>query len=58
MGRIRLVADQDVVLERKGKFSIHEVFAWHGGMIEPLEEVAEGKQTLVEGTHDVWIREG
>lgn len=51
-----LVAQVRVVLESKGELSVPEIVAGDGRVVEPLEEVAEGEETLVEGNHHLRIR--
>jgi len=32
-----------------------EIIGWRGGVVEPLEEVAEWKETPVESAHYIWV---
>jgi len=53
-----LVAQVGVVGECEGEFAVGEGGRWDGGVVEPLEEGAEGEKTLVEGAHYLGVGEG
>lgn len=54
-GREGLVAQIGVVGEGEGEFAVGEVRRGRGRMVEPLEEVAEGEEALVEGAYDFGV---
>jgi hypothetical protein len=54
----RLVAEVCVVGEGEGEFSVRKVGGGSGGVVEPLEEWAEGEEALIKGAHYVGVGEG
>ena len=53
-----LVSQVGIVLQGEGKLSVAKVVCRRGAVVEPLEEVAPGEETLVEEAHDLGIRGG
>ena len=45
VGGVGLIANEDVVLERKSKLAVGEIFTGHDRMVEPLEEKPEGEES-------------
>lgn len=52
----RLIAQVGVILQGKSKLAVSEVAGWRRRVVEPLKEVAEGEEALVECFHDLRIR--
>jgi len=52
-----LISKICVILQCEGKLSMTEVIGRLYGMIQPLKQIAKGKQSLIEGQHDFWVCE-
>lgn len=53
-----LVSKVGIVRKSEGEFSMGEVVGGGWAVIQPMEELAKGKEALIEGTHYFGIREG
>lgn len=50
-----LVSQVGVVLQGKGKLSVAKVVCGRGAVVEPLEQLPPGEESLVEAAHDLGV---